>query len=423
MSQKYFLFILGCAMNYSDAERIASVLEMAGYQSTAVEAEADIIVTVACSVRQVAIDRIHGKVKGWNKKRRKNSQFKTILSGCVLPQDKKSLTSSFDLMFEINELQKLADFLKVEMLDRRDYLATVPKHESSFRAYVPIMTGCDNFCSYCAVPYTRGREVSRPPEEIMAEVEKLIQNGYKEITLLGQNVNSYQGYGTKVVSGNQFTNLLEEIDKIPGDYRVYFYSNHPKDVSDTLLKTLPTLQHFPAYLHLPLQSGNDEILKQMNRHYSPKQYLELVKKIRQAMPEVVLTTDIIVGFPGEDERKFADTVKVMKEAEFEMAFIAQYSPRPGTLSSKMVDDVSQEIKKERFKTLTGILREHLGEVNKKFIGKTVRVLVDEKKSGKFFGRTEGYKVVEIKTDLTLEVGQFYEAEISTLGAWKLVGKI
>lgn len=453
MAKKYFLFILGCAMNYSDAERIAAVFEAAGYEATADEKQADIVVTVACSVRQVAIDRIHGKTKGWDKRRRKNPEFKTVLSGCVLPEDKKKLAKSFDLIFDIESTDALKRFLYCHStLDAesstkskkipasagrtsvsRDYMSIVPKYESTFRAFVPIMTGCDNYCSYCAVPYTRGREKSRPEAEILAEVRNLIERGYKEITLLGQNVNSYQPQSKSVRAGGalqrtdlckadkgpSFVNLLKKIDQIGGGYRVYFYSNHPKDVSDELIRTLPKLKHFPHYLHLPLQSGDDDILRQMNRHYTAAQYLELVAKIRAAIPDLVLTTDVMVGFPGESEEKFAHTIKVMDGAKFEMAFIAQYSPRVGTVSAKITDDVPKAVKKERAKILTATVRENLEQVNKKFVGKILEVLIDEKKGSTFFGRTDGYKVVEIKTDQPLEIGRFYKAKITKSSAWKL----
>ncbi len=413
---KYYLWILGCAMNYSDAERIETVLNLLGYQKTTKETEADLIVTVACSVRQSAINRIYGKAKDWNRMRTKKPNLKVVLTGCVLDQDLKRMNKIFDLIFKINELDLLTKALdsdnKIKLAG--EYLCVLPKYETDFRAFVPIMTGCDNFCSYCAVPYTRGREKSRLPGEVLLEIKDLVKNGFKEITLLGQNVNSYK-YG--------FVKLLKKIDQIPGDFRVYFYSNHPKDISDDLIKTLPKLKHFPAYLHLPLQSGNNQILKSMNRHYTAEEYLSLVEKIRAAMPEVVLTTDIIVGYPGEGEKEFADTLTVVKKAKFEMIFIGQYSPRPGTASAKTADDVSNTAKKEREKFLTIVLRENLEKVNKDLNGNILRVLVDEKKGVRYYGRTAGYKVVEIKTDQTLSVGRFYDVLIENSGAWKLLGSI
>lgn len=448
-------------MNYSDAERIASIFNSAGYVPTENEADANIVIVLACSVRQKAIDRILGKAKGWNKRRRKEENFKTILSGCVLPEDKVKLSKSFDLIFKIDQIDELERFLNCHSVSctesskksnkitvaagmagsTRDYLSITPKYESSFRAFVPIMTGCDNFCSYCAVPYTRGREKSRPPEEIIKEIKGLIKGGYKEITLLGQNVNSYGQSGlvipteaeesiqkdsvqiSRQARNDNFVELLKEIDKISGEHWIYFYSNHPKDFSDELIRVLPKLKHFPPYIHLPLQSGNDEILRKMNRHYTAKDYLDLVAKIRKAMPEVTLTTDILVGFPGETKEAFEDTIKIVKGVGYGMIFIGQYSPRAGTPSAKIEETVTRAEKKERDRIITKILADQLQIENEKLVGKELAVLIDEKKGSTFFGRTAGYKVVEIKTDQSLNIGRFYEAKILKSSAWKLIGEL
>lgn len=461
---KYYMWVLGCAMNSSDAERIASVLELLGYQKTEVEKEADLIVTVACSVRQHAIDRIYGSDKKWQRLKKQNPKLKTVLTGCVLAEDRAKMAKIFDLMFEIDDLGKLPELLGTSQKNSNDvlgksgeYLKINPNYESTFRAYVPIMTGCNNFCTYCAVPYTRGKEKSRPAAEVIAEVKTLVKKGYKEISLLGQNVNSYGNDLTVIPTGaeeslkvgkgisrqarnDNFVSLLKQIDKISGDFRIYFYSNHPKDMSEELIKILPKLGHFPEYLHLPLQSGNDEILRQMNRHYTKKSYLELVAKIRKAMPKVVLTTDIIVGFPGEGKKEFADTMDVVKKAGFEMIYIGQYSPRPGTISAKLPDVISKAEKKKREGIITDLLAKNLTDVNQKLVGTTEKVLIDGQKGGKFFGRTEGYKVVEIAnyssskpsasrssnkdssrqdSNNKLKLGQFVNVKIKSATAWKL----
>ncbi len=414
---KYFIWVLGCTMNYSDAERIATVMNLLGYKKTEEEKEANIIITVACSVRQTAIDRIYGKTRDWNKKRLKDIKFKTILSGCVLPKDQLKMENSFDLIFDINEIEKLSKFLKpkndIKGLSG-EYLSILPQHKSSFRAFVPIMTGCNNFCSYCAVPYTRGREKSRPQKEVILEVKDLIKRGYTEIHLLGQNVNSYK---------YNFSELLKKIDSLEGEWRGYFYSNHPKDFSEELLNTISKLNHFPHYIHFPLQSGDDNILKSMNRNYTKKIYLNLINKIRKLMPDVVITTDIIVGYPGENEKEFKQTIEVSIKSKFEMIFIGKYSPRPGAKSIKLLDNVSNLEKKKREKILTKVLEENLIKVNKKFKNKYLRILVDEKKNNKYYGRTEGYKVVEIKTDQELNIGQFYDVLIIDTSAWKLFGEL
>jgi len=406
-------------------------------------------------------DRIYGKAKIWKKLKLVNRNLKLILTGCVLEKDKPKMGKIFDAVFEIKELDKLPPLLDCHSvldtesiqkkgLDSRlrgndkecasnEYLNILPKYESLFRAFVPIMTGCNNFCSYCAVPYVRGREKSRAAKEIIAEVKSLIEKGYKEITLLGQNVNSY-GVRQKSKSKSQnynskFISLLKKIDKIVGDYRVYFYSNHPKDMSDELIKILPKLKHFPRYLHLPLQSGNNDILAKMNRYYTQKQYLDLVAKIKKTMPDVALTTDIIVGFPGETKKQFEDTKKMMEKVSYDMAFLAQYSLRPGTIAAKMVDDVPKAEKVRRGKILQQVLAGTVLKNNKKLVGKTVRVLIDEQKNGKWYGRTEGYKVVEIDTSggrtlkkpqgptSDLELGQFVNVKILKAESWKLIGKL
>jgi tRNA-2-methylthio-N6-dimethylallyladenosine synthase len=498
---KYYFWILGCAMNYSDAERMAAVLDSLGYTKTEIEAEADLFIAISCSVRESAMLSIYGKVKELNEYRIQNKEFKTILTGCVLEKDKKKLGKVFDVMMEIEDLPRLPTLLTslrgtsdeaisdegdcrapLAMTTESEYLSITPHYESTFRAYVPISTGCDNFCSYCAVPYTRGREKSRPLEEIVSEVKKLIKNGYKEITLVGQNVNSY-GHGltqpayiptTPVVvpakagiqkvdaesldsrlrgndvknSGHDnslFIDLLKSLDLIAGDHRIYFYSNHPKDMTIELIQTLATLKYFPHYIHLPLQSGNDEILRLMNRHNTKEKYLQLVAKIRKALPDVTLTTDIIVGFPGETEAQFADTVDVMQQVGYDMAFIAQYSPRPGTVSAKMEDNVTKEEKVRREKALQGIVKTSVLAHNQKLIGTIQKVLIDEVKKDKYYGRTEGYKVVEVrinhqssinnqpvipgrkpgtqpqtKTDL---IGRFVNVKIESVSSWKLFGTI
>jgi len=437
---KYYFWIIGCAMNYTDAERMAAVLESLGYTKTEVEGEADLFIVISCSVRESAALSIYGKVRDLNQYRETNPDFKTILTGCVLEKDKKKLGRVFDIVMTMEDLPKLGkllsrhseftsesredETLKQVQDDGTRYLSITPHYESSFRAYVPISTGCDNFCTYCAVPYTKGREKSRLMDEIIAEVENLIGNGFKEITLLGQNVNSYGHDITGDKSDNSpFIELITKLDAISGEYRIYFYSNHPKDMTDELIGTLATLKHFPHYIHLPLQSGNDDIIRGMNRHYTKNQYLDLVGKVRNILPDVTLTTDIIVGFPGETEDQFADTVDVMEKTEFDMAFIAQYSPRSGTVSAKQPDDVTESEKKKREKVLQSIVKRSVLEHNKLLVGTTQRVLVDELKNGKYFGRTEGFKVVEIKTDQPLEVGQFVEVQIESAESWKLSGKL
>lgn len=449
---KYYIFIVGCAMNYSDSERIAAVFDSFGFTRSKSEEDANILIAVSCSVRQTAVDRIYGKSGDWKKRKKKDPGFLTILSGCVLPEDKKKLKESFDLIFEINNIEELKKFLvssvkKINSKNKnnliknesdyskilncdKDYLSIIPSYESSFRAYVPIMTGCNNFCSYCAVPYVRGREKSRPSAEIIKEIKNLVKRGFKEIILLGQNVNSYQVASNEKflkVGGHRnresFLKLIKKIDQIGGDYRVYFYSNHPKDMSLDLISAMSNLKHFPPYIHLPLQSGSDRILKSMNRHYTQKEYLGLVSRIKKDIPNVGITTDVIVGYPGETVEDFNQTKKVFERVGFEMAFISTYSPRPMTASSKIKDDIPLEEKRRREKILTEILRKNLILKNKKMIGKKVRVLIDGKKGEIFYGRDDLYKVVEIETDKPIVLGQFVKVKIIKTDTWKIKGRV
>ncbi len=460
-------------MNYSDAERIATVFNEHGFSLASSEGESDIIVAVACSVREKAVHKIYGKVEKWRKinktRNQENKKTKIMVTGCVLPHDKKKLEEKVELVFEIKEIEKLRNFLqkisnfqfsisnKFSMTNDQ-YLSINPQYHSKYSVFVPIMTGCDNFCSYCAVPYTRGREVSRPQEEILEEIRSLVEAGYKEITLLGQNVNSYgkilnsqfsilnqisnhndqnlkietlknsmEIENCKLKINNPFLTLLKQIDQLEGNYWVRFYANHPKDMSDELINFLVQSKHFCHYIHLPLQSGDDEILKKMNRHYTAKQYLDLVKKIRKKIPDVVLTTDIIVGFPGEDEKAFNNTVDVMKKSKFDMAFIAEYSTRSGTVASKLNDDVTHAEKERRKKYLNDeILAKSILENNKKMVDKKVRILlsgIDNK--GFLKGKTAGLKDVKIpfvKTEHTTEIGDFIDVVITKAGSWGLEGK-
>jgi len=348
---KYFIKTYGCQMNESDSERIAAILEKQGYRRAKDIEGADLIVVNACSVRQSAIDRIFGlKQKFIRLKARK------ILTGCVLESDRKKFEEFFDEVLSIKELFKgplYSDRKKVV-----DYLDIKPKYKKEKSAFVPIMTGCNNFCAYCVVPFTRGREVSRKPEEIIKEVKELIREDYRKITLLGQNVNSYQ-YG--------FAKLLEKINNLAGEFKIYFLTNHPKDMSDELIDTIAECRKVAKEIHLPIQSGDDEILKKMNRGYTIRHYKNLIKKIRQRIPGVQLSTDVIVGFPGETRKQFENTVKLFKEIKFDKAYIAKYSPRPGTAAYKLEDNVSVQEKKRRWNILNEI-------VNKKEKPKLVVVL-------------------------------------------------
>lgn len=420
---KYYIWVLGCQMNKSDSERVASVLGGLGYERTEQEKLADLIVVMACSVRQSAIDRIFGKVKKWNLIKRKR-EFKIILSGCVLDKDKPKMEKIFDFIFDISELSKLPLLLSGNKeLNFDDYFKIKPFYESSFSAFVPIMTGCDNFCTYCAVPYTKGRERSRLKKEIIKEVFDLIKKGYKEITLLGQNVNSYQNSKTKdQKSKNQFAQLLREVNAIPGDFWIRFLTSNPHDMSDEIIDAFSDCEKICDYIHLPIQSGNNEVLKNMNRKYTKEHYLNLIKKIRNKIPRVAISTDTIVGFPGETKKQFKDSVDVYKEVGYDMAYIAQYSPRTGTVSFNMRDNVKKEEKIRRDKELNKILEKTALKNNKNYIDRTVDVLVENEKKGYLLGRTRTFKLVRFKGSKKL-LGNFVKIKIFSVTPWAMEGVV
>lgn len=372
MLKTYFLFTLGCQMNESDSERIEATLSKYGL-TPATESSADLIIVNACSVRQKPMDRIWGKLKVWSLI---NPKAKKVLTGCVLPSDLKKLTEKFDFWFRIEDLGQLKTYLAPRNLDNLsrlaraktgknkfdNYLEIEPKRDSQELAYVPIMSGCNNFCSYCAVPYTRGREWSRSPKTIVEEVRCLVEKDYREIILLGQNVCSYSYQQTAISKQqniNGFVKLLEELIQIPGDFKISFMSPHPKDFSDELINLIATEPKISKQIHLPLQSGDDQILKKMNRHYTANQYLSLVDNLKNKIKDLEISTDIIVGFPGESKKTFQNTVKIAKKCRFNKAYVSIYSPRPGTMAdTKLRDNVPMAEKKKRWLVLEKLINQN-----------------------------------------------------------------
>ena len=332
-------------MNKSDSERIATILEGKGYLPASKITGADLIVVNMCSVRQSAVDRVYGLIPKFEKLKVKNEKLKTILTGCILKEDRPKFAKGFD------QVLKIKDLLKYQ-----------PKHQNKSIAFVPISNGCNNFCSYCVVPSVRGPLICRDPKEILKEAKNAVKQGFKEIWLLGQNVNDYNSRETdaklnaKQTRNINFARLLKMVNDIPGDFKFFFTSPHPKDFSEELIDTLANCEKFGKYLNLPVQSGDNKILKKMNRNYTVKEYKNLVKNIRRKIPEINLSTDVIVGFPGETEKQFENTVKLFKEIKFNIAYFAKYSPRPGTAAWQMKDDVPLTEKKRREKILREIIK-------------------------------------------------------------------
>lgn len=401
----YHLITLGCQMNKADSERLASYLDSVGYSESAQPETARLVVFITCGVRQSAEDRVYGRV---NQLRKKNPQALIVITGCLAyrPDVQRRLKGQVDLFMNINRLPELVELLaaktnpdRVVVPESMDYEAErqehgeeylkIPAHyQSAYTAYVPIGNGCDNFCSYCVVPYARGREVYRPAEEVLAEVKKLLSAGYKEINLIAQNVNSYR-------SGDyNFPRLLKEVADLPGDFWVRFSSSHPKDLSPELIEVIATSEKVVNHLHLAVQSGDDDILKAMNRNYTVAHFKDLIARLRAARPKMAITTDVIVGFPGETEEQFNNTVKLFAEENFDLVYISRYSPRPGTASWKMTDNVSSIEKKRREKILNDKLLAGSLETNKKRIREEVIVLVDgQNDDGRYYGKSADYKTI------------------------------
>lgn len=414
---KYHVIVFGCQMNISDSERVSAVIESMKYKSTQNIREADLIVVVMCSIRQSAVDRVHWLAHKFKEIRKKKKNLKTVLTGCILKKDKKIFVEGFDYVVDINEIKRIPELLgKKQKIRSKQYLDITPKYTSSFSANIPIMTGCNNFCSYCVVPYTREREISRPAKEIIAEVKNAIKNGCKEFWLLGQNVNSYKNGRTN------FPKLLRLINDIKGDFWIRFTSSHPKDFSDELIDAMAECNKVTKYLNLPVQSGDDKILKSMNRHYTIKDYKNKIQKVRKRIPDIAISTDIIIGYSGETKKQFQNTMKLFKEVKYNMAYLNKYSKRAGTAAAKLEDNVSKEEKDKREKDINEILKKTALENNKKLIGKEIVVLVDNKKDkNTYFGKNEGYTTVKIKSSKNI-LGKFVKVKITEAMSWSLVGK-
>jgi len=429
-------------MNQSDSERISHVIEEMGYRKAVSEEEADLLGVLSCSVRQKSIDKVYSRIAKWNKWKRKKSLV-TFVSGCVLPADKEKFLKLFDIVFQPSEIKQLPEMLSqygvassysVEQLypglEKReifDFWQVDPDYQSGFYAYVPIQNGCDKFCSFCAVPYTRGREVSRSSGEIVEEIRQLVNNGYKSITLLGQNVNSY-GLDKK---GEEisFAELLRKIGRVTDESGkecwIYFTSPHPRDMTDEVIEVISQHKSLAKQIHLPLQSGDERVLMRMKRNHSVEKYRSIVDSIHKLIPEATLFTDIIVGFSGETEAQFENTRKAMHEFKYNMAYIAKYSPRPGALSARWEDDISNDIKKKRLEILTDELKKHSFEYNKTLIGKTLRLLVygADKKQGYMTGLTEGKLTVRFpSTEYSLK-GSFVDVKISSVTPFAMEGEL
>lgn len=432
---KYNINTMGCKLNENDSEKIAGMLEDMGYTATDSVEDANVMVFNTCCIRENAEEKVFGKLGELKRLKEKNNMI-ICFGGCmsqekhIIEKIKKSYPQ-VDIIFGTHNFYKFPEMLYKEITEKKkiidvwdidgEVIEGVPiKRMDGKTALVTIMNGCNNFCSYCIVPYTRGRERSRNPKDILREIEELSKEGYKEIMLLGQNVNSYNGG-----DGYTFANLLRDIDKIDGIDIVRFMSPHPKDFKDDVIDAIRDCKSVCKVIHLPLQSGSTNVLKLMNRRYTKEQYLELVDKIRAKIPEVTFTTDIIVGFPGETEEDFLDTLDVVEKVRFEQVFMFIYSVRKGTKAETMPDHVPYEIKSERFGRLKALADRITEEENMKYIGTIQNVLVEgvsKTNSEVLTGRTKSYKVVNFSGSKDL-IGKNIDVRIVSQHVWYLKGEI
>ena len=436
---KYFLLPLGCQMNRSDTERVRTVLHGMGFTETDKEEEANILGVIACSVRQKGIDKVYSRILKWNEMKQTHNCI-TFVSGCILPADRERFVKLFDLVFTMNELPDLPDMIQqygafhtpinrnVNPSANMDRFWVIdPDHLSDFEAFIPIQNGCNKFCTYCAVPYTRGREVSRKSEDIINELKELVDNGYKSITLLGQNVNSY-GLDKKGEEIN-FAELLRRIgaygDASGKEFWVYFTSPHPRDMSDEVIEVISQYKCLGKQIHLPIQSGDDNMLQRMNRKHTLDDYRHIIHTIRRLLPEATIFTDIIVGFTGETEEEFENSRKAMEEFKYNMAYIAQYSVRPGAVASLWADDVPKAKKRERYHILTDELMKHSLVYNQGLIGKTQKVLVTgyDRKNGFLTGHTEGKIVIRFQSRDKSLIGQIVTVKVMSATALSIEGTL
>ncbi|MCL2445432.1 MAG: tRNA (N6-isopentenyl adenosine(37)-C2)-methylthiotransferase MiaB [Oscillospiraceae bacterium] len=423
----------GCQANEADSQRMAGQLLQCGFVLCDNPDDAQLILFNTCAVREHAEDRVFGNVGRLKQRRQTDKHLRVGLCGCMPQQEHvaKQLKQSFpfvDLVFGTHASPRLPELLyKLYSTGRRVYDISAEQNEiveglpiergSGFSAFVPIMFGCDNFCSFCVVPLVRGRERSRKPEAILAEVRGLVQQGYKEITLLGQNVNSYNQ------DGYDFTRLLRELDAIPGDFWLRFTTSHPKDCTRELLDVMAAGQHICRHLHLPVQCGNDAILHAMNRRYTAQRYLDLARYAQQVMPDISITSDIIVGFPGESYEQFCDTLEMLRQVKFASLFTFIFSPRKGTKAADLPDEVPRSEKVKWFEQLTALQGELGAQLCQSLVGCTLRVLVEgQGKRLALAGRTAGNQIIEFNGPEDL-IGTFVDVEITQANGWKCEGEI
>ena len=433
-----FVDTYGCQQNEADSERIRGYLEKMGFGFTASEEEARIIVINTCAIREHAEQRVFGNVGALVHVKRRHPDTLICLCGCMAqqPHVAKKIRESYrhvDLVFGPHALWRFPEMVHTLLTQRGrtfsvdDEAGSIAEgipvvRQDNIKAWVSIMYGCNNFCSYCIVPYVRGRERSRRPEDILAEVRQLAEEGYKDITLLGQNVNSY---GKDLAEPLDFADLLERVNNLPGDFLIRFMTSHPKDATQKLFETMAKCEKVAPVLHLPFQAGNDRILKVMNRRHTRAEYLEKIRALRALVPDITLTSDIIVGFPGETTEEFEDTLRVLEEVRFDALFTFIFSPRQGTPAAEMDDPMPREEKLANFNRLTALQDAISEEKHAAYVGKTVRCLLDGLSDDQRYdltARTPGNRLVRVVGD-PAALGQFRDVKITGANKWSLFGEL
>jgi len=424
---RYFIWTIGCQMNKAESQQIAGYLDSAGYQAATSFSNADLVVLNTCVVRQSAENKVLGTLGLLKGLKNKHPNLQILVTGCLVDSDTQELKRRFphvDLLFKSGDYPELIAWSERRGTPIEQRLLRYARNDGwmapSPCALIPIIQGCDNFCSYCIVPYRRGREVSRSRRDIVCEVEELVRRGIKEVTLLGQNVDSY---GHDLQGHPDLVDLLNELSSIDELARIRFLTNHPKDVILKLIDTLASLNKVCEHLELPVQAGDDDILRAMRRGYTVEQYRELVHTIRRKVPQISLSTDIIVGFPCETEEQFEHSLSLVKEMGFDVVHVAAYSPRPGTIAwREYQDNIPAEVKKERLHKIEELQTAIASEINSQLQGKEVEVLVEGSKGGKWFGRTRSNKLVFFE-DAGDWLGQLARVQIEKTSPWSLGGEV
>ena len=436
MSKNYHIITYGCQMNEHDSENIAGMLEALDYSHTPNPEEADVVVMNTCSVREHADKRFFGMLGQFKKQKKNNPDFIICICGCMpqQPHIVEEIRKSFswvDIVFGTQTIAEFPNLLMERIRTGKKQFSIIAnneeipeekesKREFKHKALVNITYGCNNFCTYCIVPYTRGREKSRSLQAVKQEIINLVNDGVKEVMLLGQNVNSFRD-----ADGNNFAALIRALDEVEGLERIRFMTSHPKDLSDELIACFGDCKKLCHNIHLPVQSGSDEVLRRMNRHYNRQRYMEIVEKLRATCPDLSISTDIIVGFPGETEEDFLDTLSLVREVEYDSAFTFIYSPRVGTPAAKYDDQIPENIKHDRFDRLLDEVNRCSAKKNSEYLGRIVTVMVDgpsKNDAGAWSGRTDTFKLVNFTSEEPLTEGQMVSVRITETKTFSLDGK-